>query len=82
MPLSEILLQLFPTLPYKWHRALGLLLVLSVECLPANDFEYLGLQFTGHFNVNFRFYKETPHTFQVSRGKIFCYLPHLFIPIS
>ncbi len=24
MPLSEILLQLFPTLPYKWHRALGL----------------------------------------------------------
>ena len=24
MPLSEIFLQLFPTLPYKWHRALGL----------------------------------------------------------
>ncbi len=27
MPLSEILLQLFPTLPYKWHGALGLIVI-------------------------------------------------------
>ncbi len=25
MPLSEILLQLFPTLPYKWHGRPGLM---------------------------------------------------------
>ncbi len=29
MPLSEILLQLFPTLPYKWHRRPGLHLASS-----------------------------------------------------
>ena len=38
------------------------------------NFEYIGPQFTVHLNVNFRFCKETPLPFKVSRGKKFCYL--------
>ncbi len=46
------------------------------------NIEYLGPQFTVHLNVNFRFCKESPLTFKVSRGKKFCNLPNLFIAIS
>ena len=39
-------------------------------------------QFSVHLNANFRFGKETPLRLKVSRGKIVCYLPDLFIAIS